>query len=59
VVLGDDKELFRSPVMGFESEPIDISIPLNGIGKLVLVVEDGGNDYMADHADWADARFIR
>ncbi|MDQ1257871.1 MAG: alpha-galactosidase, partial [Candidatus Hydrogenedentes bacterium] len=59
VVLGDDKELFRSPVMGFESEPIDISIPLNGIGKLVLVVEDGGNDYMADHADWADARFLR
>jgi len=59
VVEGDGKELYRSPLMRQTSEPIDIELPIAGVKRLTLIVEDGGDTYMADHANWADARILR
>jgi hypothetical protein len=58
VILGDGKELFRSAVFGFDSELVDVRVPLGGAAKLTLLVEDAGDGITADHADWADARFL-
>jgi len=59
VIEGDGKELFRSPVLRADSMPMDINVPISGIDKLALVLEDGGDRIAADHGNWANARFLR
>jgi len=45
------KALYRSPVLRkFESAKIDVNI--KGKKKIVLVVEDGGDDITSDHGNW-------
>jgi len=56
VVYGDGKKLWSSGVMRLGDESKSCSVPLAGIQKLRLVVNDGGNGNYYDHADWADAR---
>jgi hypothetical protein len=36
-----------------------IDLDVTGSTTLELLVGDGGNNYMGDHADWADARLLR
>jgi alpha-galactosidase len=57
VLFGDDKKLWSSGIMHLMDTPKLCSVPLTGIKKLELVVNDGGNGDYYDHADWADAKF--
>lgn len=59
VVEGDGKELFRSGVFRNDTPPLEISVPLAVVKRLALIVEDAGDNIMADHADWAEARLLR
>ena len=58
VVQADGREVFRSGVFRNDTPPQQISVPLAGASKLALIVEAAGDDIMADHADWADARLL-
>jgi alpha-galactosidase len=59
VIEADGREVFRSAVFRNDSPAREISIPLAGVKRLVLVVEDAGDGIGADHADWAEARLLR
>ena len=59
VVEGDGKELFRSPVFRVDSEPMPITVTIDGFEKIALIVEDGGDRIAADHGNWAEARFLK
>lgn len=58
VVYGNGKELFRSPVMRWDSAPLPVGVDLAGVSELTLEVEDAGDGNIADHANWADARLL-
>jgi alpha-galactosidase len=53
-VMGDKRVLWESGVMkgGGASKPLDV--PLAGVKKLTLIVEDAGDGMNYDHADWAE-----
>ena len=55
VVVGDGKKLFDSGVL-HAGETRNVDVDLHGIETLVLIVHDGGDGMLDDHADWADAR---
>lgn len=59
VVAGDDNELFRSRVFRNDTPPETIAVPIPGVRRLALIVEEAGDDINADHADWAEARLLR
>jgi len=59
VVQGDGGELFRSPMMRREGPLIEVNVPIKGVERLTLIVEDGGNGIIADHGNWADARLLK
>jgi alpha-galactosidase len=54
-VLGDDRELWKSPVMKAGDAPAKVDLNLKGLKTLQLQVNDGGDGINYDHADWADA----
>jgi len=60
VVLGDGKELYRSPIFFWNSAPIAIDVPIEGVKSLVL---RSGNErewgYELSGVHWADARVER
>jgi len=55
-IIGDGKEIFKTPIIKAGSKPIEIDIDLKGIKTLILVVrpDKDGRDF--DHANWADAK---
>jgi alpha-galactosidase len=55
VVVGDGKRLFDSGVLR-AGETRKVEVDLLGVETLVLVVYDGGDGMLDDHADWGDAR---
>jgi len=55
----DGKEVFRSGVFRNDTPARQISIPIAGGKRLALIVEDAGDNIMADHADWVEARLLR
>lgn len=57
VVYGDGKKLWSSGIMHLGDSARTCHVVLNGIQKMELVVNDGGNGNYYDHADWADAKF--
>lgn len=58
-VLADGREVFRSgPVTG-RDEPRAVLVDVTGARQVRLIVEFGEEFDVADHADWAHARFIR
>lgn len=57
VVIGDGKRLWTSGVMRLKTPAKTCFVQLDGVKKLELLVEDGGNGNYYDHADWADAKF--
>jgi hypothetical protein len=59
VVEADGRELYRSPLMGRDSDPVDLDLRLQGARTLALIVEDGGDGIGADHGNWANARLLR
>jgi hypothetical protein len=58
VVIGDGKELWTSGAMSPADEAKPCSVNLRGIKTLVLRVDDGGDGYNNDHADWVDAKIV-
>lgn len=59
-VLGDGKELYKSPIVKGGQPPLSIkNINTEGVEKLTLVVTDGGDLDMGDAANWVSARVIR
>ncbi|RYX83590.1 alpha-galactosidase [bacterium] len=56
VVVGDNKELWKSGVMRANDAAKECSVDVSGVKILDLIVNDGGNGNDFDHADWADAK---
>lgn len=59
-VLVDDKLLAQTPVMKFGSVErwhFDVVLPVSA-KRVVIVVDDAGDDNKSDHADWINAGFI-
>lgn len=60
LVLGDGRELFKSPVVkGSDASPVSVRVPLAGVQRLTLKVTDGGDLDMGDVANWGSVRAIR
>jgi hypothetical protein len=57
-VLGDGQELFQQRVKGTD-KPVEVRIRIAGMKTVSLVVEQGEDWDLGDHADWCDARFVR
>ncbi len=59
-VVGDGKELYKSPVIrGSDEKARKIAVPIGGIRKLTLKVEDAGDLDLGDIANWASARVLK
>lgn len=56
VVLGDDRELWKSGLLRGGDAARECSVDLAGVKVLELLVTDGGDGTDYDHADWADAK---
>lgn len=54
-VIGDGKELWKSPRMTWKQDTVTATVPLKGVKTLSLVVDDAGDGVDFDHGDWADA----
>jgi len=54
-VVGDGKELWKSPRMTWKQNAVSVDVSLNGIKTLYLTVDDADNGIDYDHGDWADA----
>lgn len=54
----DGAKRWQSGLMTRESPPAWLDLDVSGAKNLELVVGDAG-DFMADHADWAEARLLR
>lgn len=52
----DDALAFQSELLRAGMEPVSVALPLTGVDRLKLVVEDPDGDSALDYADWADAR---
>lgn len=50
---------FRSAVFKNDTPVQEISVPIVGVKRLDLIVANAGDNIMADHADWAEARLLR
>ena len=56
-VIGDKKTLFDSGIMKGNDAAKEVNVSLDGIKRLSLIVDDGGDGETFDHADWGDAVF--
>ena len=56
-IVGDGKDLFKSPIMKTGTPAMTIDVPVRGVKTLILLVGAAGDGIDYDHADWADARF--
>ncbi len=56
-IIADQKEIWTSGIMtkGMEAKPFNVN--LKGVKKILLLVTEGGDGIMYDHADWLDAKF--
>ncbi len=59
-VLGDGKELYKSPVIRGSAtmQPL-VTVPIKGVNKLTLIVDATEDLDLGDLADWAGARLVR
>jgi len=59
-VLGDQKELFKSPVVrGTDEKALSIKISVAGVKVLTLKVTDADDLDLSDVANWGSARVVR
>jgi len=58
-VWADGKKRWESGLMAKDDPAKRVDVDISNAQTLELIVGDGGNDLMADHADWADARLLR
>ncbi|HOV73242.1 MAG TPA: NPCBM/NEW2 domain-containing protein [Candidatus Hydrogenedentes bacterium] len=55
----DGTKRWESGLMKRDDPAKRVDLDVTDAKRLELIVGDGGNDLMADHADWADARLLR
>jgi hypothetical protein len=58
-VFVDGQKRWESGKMVRGDSPKRVEVNLSGTKELRLVVDDGGDNVMGDHADWANARLLR
>jgi hypothetical protein len=58
-VVVDGKRKFDSGVMHASDPAMGVEVDVTGARELRLIVTDGGDGINYDHADWADAGFLR
>lgn len=58
VILGDGRELYRSPPMTAADPARQIGVPLKGVRTLTLVIQPAGDHPLAPAAVWADPRLV-
>lgn len=59
LVMGDGKELYKSPILRGGMTPTLMTVPVKGVKKLTLIVEATEDLDLGDLADWASARLVR
>ena len=60
IIEGDEKELFRSEPMLYESNPLPIDISIQGVKHLTLKCVNEASWTMAvDSVNWADVKVVR
>ena len=59
IVEGNGVELAVSEVLRAGELPYQIVADVQGYTILTLIIDDAGDGNRADHADWANARFLR
>lgn len=57
-VFADEKEVYNSGLMKYNTPAKFISLDLEGVSTLRLVVDNGGNGNSFDHATFGDAKFL-
>ncbi len=57
-ILGDGRELWRSGVMTRGDAARSFDLDLTGIDKVLLLLDLCDDEFMYDHGDWVDVRFI-
>jgi hypothetical protein len=55
----DGRSVWRSGLMERSTPAKRVDVDVTGAKRLVLIVGDGGNGLVSDHADWADAMLLR
>lgn len=58
IVRGDGAFLWSQRIRASE-DPVQVSVDISGIRKVALVVQPGEQFDLADHANWANARFTK
>ncbi len=57
-IIGDGKELWSSGVMKRGDKAVSFDVDLKGIEKVLLLIDMCDDEFMYDHADWVDVKFI-
>lgn len=57
-VEGDGISLWSQRIRGGDAA-VDVDVDISGISQIALIVEPGEQFDLADHADWAQARFLK
>jgi hypothetical protein len=55
----DGVEVYRSPVLTGETQPVDVDLPLAASKTLTLRAATTADGKKSDHLDWALARLLR
>jgi hypothetical protein len=55
-VLDGEKVVFESPLMRGRMKAADFSVPVTGLSRLTLIVDNGGDGIDSDHADWVNLK---
>jgi alpha-galactosidase len=55
-VIGDGKMLWQSQILKPGQKAVGVDVDIRGVKTLTLVVNNGGDGFDYDHADWAMAR---
>lgn len=58
-VTGDGRDLYDSGTVTGKHDPIDIRVDVSNVQEVRLIVDFGDGLDLADHADWANARFLK
>jgi hypothetical protein len=58
-VIKDGVIAYQSPVINQNSGSIFVDVNVFGSSQITLVVEDAGDGNCGDHADWAEAKFLK
>lgn len=57
-IIGDGRELWGSGAMERGDAGIPFDVDLTGIDKVLLLIDMCDDEFMYDHADWAEVKFI-